>query len=68
MKSIRFVAEVQKVQTLIDGGIRVTLDLSETAIREASALMECKRQGEAVTCELTAGDRNRAAAKRGDGA
>lgn len=42
---IRFRATVYKVQTLIDGGLRVTLDLPETAIRESAALMECKRGG-----------------------
>ena len=42
---IRFRAGVYKVQTLIDGGLRVTLDLPETAICEATKLMECKRGG-----------------------
>lgn len=42
---IAFEATVNKVQTLADGGIRVTFDLSETAITEAALLMECKRQG-----------------------
>ena len=42
---IRFHAGVYKVQTLIDGGLRVTLDLPETAISEATKLMECKRGG-----------------------
>ncbi len=40
---ISFPATVYKVQTLIDGGLRVTLDLPETAITQAAALMECKR-------------------------
>jgi hypothetical protein len=35
----RFPAEIVKVQTLADHGIRVTLDLPETAIAEASKLM-----------------------------
>ena len=42
---IEFQAAVQKVQTLVDGGIRVTLDLPETAIKQAAMLMECKREG-----------------------
>ena len=42
---IRFSAEVNKVQTLTDGGIRVTMDLPETAIMQAAMLMECKREG-----------------------
>lgn len=54
-KSIQFVATVYKVQTLVDGGLRVTLDLAETAIGEAAALMECKRNGVAldVSCEVS---------------
>ena len=42
---IEFSGEVFKVQTLVDGGLRVTLDLPETAIAEVAQLMECKRQG-----------------------
>jgi len=38
-----FDAQVYKVQTLVDGGLRVTLDLPEDAIAQAAALMECKR-------------------------
>lgn len=41
---IQCAATVYKVQTLMDGGLRVTLDLPETAIAEAAQLMECKRQ------------------------
>lgn len=40
---IKFNAIVYKVQTLVDGGLRVTLDLPETAITQAALLMECKR-------------------------
>ena len=43
MSDITFDAVVYKVQTLIDGGIRVTLDLPENAIPQAAMLMECKR-------------------------
>lgn len=42
--AIEFTAVVYKVQTLVDGGLRVTLDLPETAIAQAALLMECKRQ------------------------
>ena len=45
MKAIEFVASVYKVQTLADGGLRLTLDFSETSIVQAAALMECKRTG-----------------------
>ncbi len=50
MEPIRFVAVVQKVQTLADGGLRVTLDLPESAIMQAAELMVCKR--EAVVLEI----------------
>jgi hypothetical protein len=42
---IKFQATVARVQTLADGGLRVTLDLPETAVMEAAQLMECKRFG-----------------------
>ena len=42
---IRFQAAVYKVQTLTDNGIRVTLDLPETAIRAMAMLAECQLQG-----------------------
>lgn len=40
-----FLAEVNKVQTLVDQGLRITLDLPETEIAAAAKLMECKRAG-----------------------
>lgn len=43
--SIRFKAVVNKVQTLADGGLRLTLDLSESEIKTATAMMECKQRG-----------------------
>ena len=51
---IEFVAEVYKVQTLAtDGGVRVTLNLPETAIMQMAQLAECQRFGVPVrvTCE-----------------
>lgn len=42
---IRFIAQVQKVQTLADMGIRVTFDLPETAIDSATMLMKVKQAG-----------------------
>lgn len=47
MTDITFPAQVVKVQTLADGGLRLTLDLPETAILAAAHLMECKRVGAA---------------------
>lgn len=49
--NITFPAQVVKVQTLADGGLRVTFDLPETAILAAAHLMECKRVG--VAGEVT---------------
>lgn len=51
---ISFPATVEKVQTLVDGGIRVTLDLPEDAISQAAALMACKKDGIALTVEVKA--------------
>ena len=43
---IRFSAAVYKVQTLAsDNGVRVTLDLPESAIPQMAMLAECKREG-----------------------
>jgi len=46
---IEFVAVVYKVQTLADGGLRVTLDLGEGDIPQAARLMECKRNETALS-------------------
>ena len=46
---LKFDAEVVKVQTLVDNGIRLTLDLPESAIIEAAQLMTFKRDGAAIT-------------------
>ena len=52
--TLTFDATVAKVQTLVDNGIRVTLDLPEQAIEAAAVLMALKRQGVAlkVTIEI----------------
>jgi len=42
---IKFIASIVRIQTMVDGGIRVTLDLPEHAIMQAAQLMECKRAG-----------------------
>ena len=53
---IKFDAVVQKVTTLVDGGLRVTLDLPEDAIVQAAQLMELRRLG--VNVKVTvAGER-----------
>lgn len=43
MEPFAFDAAVYKVQTLVDGGLRITLDLPETEIEAAIRLIECKR-------------------------
>jgi hypothetical protein len=52
-KPIVFQATVAKVQTMVDGGLRVVLDLPETAIVQVGELMECKRQGVALNVKAT---------------
>jgi len=49
---IRCMASVYKVQTLIDHGIRIALDLPESAIMQAAMFMECQRMG--VVLDITA--------------
>lgn len=50
MSSTRFsfIAEIVKIQTLADQGLRVTLDLPEDEIAAAAKLMTCKREGVAI--------------------
>jgi hypothetical protein len=49
---INFQAAVYKVQTLVDGGIRVTLDLPESDIESMAKLVLCHKVG--VVLEITA--------------
>lgn len=46
--TLAFDATVYKVQTLVDNGLRVTLDLPEQAIEAAAVLMALKREGVAL--------------------
>lgn len=41
--SVCFSAQVARVQTLVDGGLRVTLDLPEDSVVAVAQLMEFKR-------------------------
>jgi hypothetical protein len=50
--SIVVIAQVARVQTLADGGIRWTFDVPETAVLQSANLMECKRLGAVVKMEL----------------
>ena len=43
--ALRFTASVAQVKTLADGGIRLALDLPETAIDIAAAMMKAKQAG-----------------------
>ena len=45
MSEIVFTAIVYKVQTLVDNGVRVTLDLPEDAISIMAMLAETRREG-----------------------
>jgi hypothetical protein len=51
--TLTFDATVAKVQTLVDNGIRVTLDLPETAIEAAAVLMALKREQRALSVQVT---------------
>ena len=42
---IHFPAQIYKLQTTVDGAIRLTLDMPETQIDSARLLMECKSRG-----------------------
>jgi hypothetical protein len=55
---IIFSAAVSSVKTLIDGGIRISLDLPEDAIKEAAMLMECKREMIPLIIEVKADTQN----------
>ena len=44
-EAIRFKAQVFKVQSMIDGGLRLTLDLGEVTPETIIALFEAKRPG-----------------------
>lgn len=50
---IQFDCVVNKVQTLADGGIRVTLDLAETEIVSMAALAQCKANEIVLQAQLT---------------
>jgi hypothetical protein len=53
IEPITFQASVYKVQTLVDSGVRVTLDLPETAISSMAQLAECQRFGAVLNISAT---------------
>lgn len=55
---IRFVGVVYKLQTLVDGGIRLSIDLPETAIAEMAMLAETKRDGMVLRFDATVVDQH----------
>ena len=57
---IRFVAVVQKVQTLTDGGLRFTFDAPEDAIMQAAELMAYKREAVVLYIECKPDSREKA--------
>ena len=42
---IEFEAQVARIQTMADGGLRFTFDTGEDWVMQAAQLMECKRFG-----------------------
>jgi hypothetical protein len=54
--NITFEASIYKVQTLVDHGVRVTLDLPETAIPQMAMLAEAQCQGIPLLFEVRAVD------------
>jgi hypothetical protein len=52
-EAISFPAQVVKVQTLADNGLRLTLDMPESEIIAFAWLAQCKRDGVAlqITCK-----------------
>lgn len=50
VKPIHFTAQVIKVQTLTDGGIRITIDISATDTVAAAAMMKAKATNSLMEC------------------
>ncbi len=50
---ITVVGQVYKVQTLVDGGIRVTIDLPESAVNVMAQLAQMQINGTAVKINVT---------------
>lgn len=53
-RAIVFDASIAKVQTLVDGGLRVQFDLPETAVKQVSQMPELGRDGRAVHVSVVA--------------
>ena len=61
---IEFTGSVYKVQTLTDNGVRVTLDLPETAIPQMAMLAECQREGIVLNFKASEADATPAKSSR----
>jgi hypothetical protein len=48
----KFQATVAKVTTMVDGSLRLVLDLPESAINIAAEMMKVKRDGEVLECAV----------------
>ena len=55
METIKFGAEVKKIQTTTDGGIRLTLDLPEQAREVMAELAKCQQDGVYLVVEVKKG-------------
>lgn len=64
---INFVATVYKVQTTVDFGVRITLDIPENLIMQAALLMECKRMGVVLDISAVPTVQDTSQADRADG-
>lgn len=51
-EAIEFPAEIIKIQTMVDGAIRLTLDLPVGEIETASKLIEAKQRGAVLECAV----------------
>ena len=52
MSILRFVATVAQVKTMADGGLRLSLDLSEKEIDAATSMMQAKQMGAILECAI----------------
>ena len=65
--TIKHYAIVYKVQTLTDHGIRISLDLPESAIMQAAMYMECQRMQVVLDIEAKPRAQNTAEENTPDG-
>jgi hypothetical protein len=64
---IRCIGTVYKVQTLVDHGVRISIDLPETAIMQAAMFMECQRMAVVLDISALPMDANTSAGDTPDG-